>query len=191
MRADGDEHRVEAALVPLGREVGDPMIAASHACPSPRLGSVQRRARRGGVGSSGCRTASCRRESSPHHGASTWWPARQADTRRTVRSVRRRRSGRACQSERAVARTSSRAPWRGRRGIARPSGSIPRCRDELGCRRFHRGDSTPGRGWRRTGCPRPAAATRPRGGLPWHAPARAWMFSPAGQPALHGGSRST
>ena len=44
---------------------------------------------------------------------------------------------------------------------------------------------------RAAGCRRPARATPARGGPPACATSQAWMFSPAGQPALHGGSRST
>ena len=60
-----------------------------------------------------------------------------------------------------------------------------------GCRRSRTGGSRPARGSRAADCRRPAGARPARAGPPVVCESQAWMFSPAGQPALHGGSRST
>ena len=88
-------------------------------------------------------------------------------------------------------RTASRARSPGRRGSARPSGSRRRCRARRGCRRSRTGGSRRARGSRASGCRRRAGARPPRAGPSFASASQAWMFSPAGQPALHGGSRST
>ena len=105
--------------------------------------------------------------------------------------ARRRSRAPACRCGPVEGRTASPARARGRRGSARPSGSRRRCRGRRGCRRSRTGGSRRVRGSRAADCRRRAArhacSCRPA----WVCDSQAWMFSPAGQPALQGGSRST
>ena len=191
VRADGDEHRVEAALAALGLEIGDPVVAGEpHAQRRDPLDLAAQHVAGHPVG----------RDAVAHHPAGL--RARVADLDlvaeprqvvggRRARSGRRRSPARACRCARAADRTATRARAPGRRGTARPRGSRPRCRGWRGCSRSRTGGSRRARGSPRTGCPPRAPATPARARPPARAQATPGCSPPPGTPALHGGSRST
>ena len=188
--ADRDEDRVEAALLALGGEVFDPMVAARCARPARRSGRARRRARHGAGDRRGCRTASCRRARRPRRGSRPRVPAGPGGRRPRARSAPSRSPAPAGRCVSAARRTASPSRAPGRRGSARPNGSRRRCRGWRGCNALARvvADPAVDRRQRIVGdefAPRLLVLA----GLVCDS--HAWMFSPAGQPELHGGSRST
>ena len=189
VRADRDEDRVEA--LPLGLEVGDPVLLLEDDAHGRDPGDLRvEDVARQPIG----------RDAVAHH------PARQRSVvadddvvPEPGQVVGGREPGRAGADDEHPATAAdlrngelpASARWRGHRGSARPRGSTPRRRAPCGCSSTRTGGSRPGRGSRRTGCRRSAAARHPRPRRPRACASQAWMFSPAGQASLHGGSRST
>ena len=90
MRADRHEHRVKAALVALGLEIGDAMVAGEpHAQRRDPL-DLAARARRGAAGRPGSRSASSRPARRRHRGSRPHGRAVPGDRRPRARWVPRR-----------------------------------------------------------------------------------------------------
>ena len=169
---DRDEDRVEAALLPLGDEVLDPVLAGHpHA------------QRRDPVELAGEHVAGqpVGRDAVPHHPARlaarvpdlhlVAEPGQVVGGRQPARPGADHEHPLAAADRRRV-EAATPAPARGRPGTARPNGSRRRCRGWRGCRRSRTGGSRPARGSRAADCPRRADATPARAGPPGCATAR-------------------
>ena len=108
VRADRDEHRVEAALPPLGLEVGRRGDCWSSARPAPRSARPPRSARRAACGRRGCRSASSRPAPARHRGSRPRARAAPGGRRPRARSAR-------------APITSTRLPLRTGGGVEQPS----------------------------------------------------------------------
>ena len=190
--ADGDEHRVEPASLLLGQQVVDLVVGDdldAHRLDARDLAGQLRRA---AGGRRECRNASCRRAAARLRGFRRHGRAAPDDRRPTGRSGRRRRPAPSCRVGRRARRErpalrAARSP-RKRSTAWMPTGASIAPRLQAAFAGVIADPAVHG-GHRIVADKR---SPRPRGICPaWASASQPWMFSPAGQALLQGGSRST